>query len=136
VNRSDFQQLADVRIAEAKTLFAQGHFSGAYYLAGYAVECALKACIAKLTNQHDFPDKDAAKCYTHVIENLVALAQVQNERKVDSDADPDLGANWLTVKDWTEQSRYAQSGQGDAQRLLDAITDAAHGVLPWIKQRW
>jgi hypothetical protein len=96
----------------------------------------LEACIAKLTNQHDFPGKDAGKCDTHVIENLVVLAQLQNQRKTDSNADSDLAANWLTVKDWTEQSRYEQRGQADAQRLLDAITDAAHGVLPWIKQRW
>ena len=46
MNRSDFQQLADVRIDEAAVLFAQGKYDGAYYLAGYAVECGLKACIA------------------------------------------------------------------------------------------
>ncbi len=137
MNRTDFQQLADLRIAEAATLFGQGHFPGAYYLAGYAVECGLKACIATLTNQHDFPDKEfAIKCFSHDIEKLVVLAQLQTQRKVDSDADPDLAANWLTVKDWDEQSRYEQKEQADAQRLLDAITDAVHGVLPWIKQRW
>jgi len=44
---------------------------GAYYLAGYAVECALKACIAKKTQRHEFPDKrrvDAS--HTH---NLIQL---------------------------------------------------------------
>ncbi len=24
----------------------------------------------------------------------------------------------------------------EAQELIAAITDAAHGVLPWIRQRW
>ena len=46
MNRADFQRLADVRIDEAGVLLAAGRWSGAYYLAGYAVECALKACIA------------------------------------------------------------------------------------------
>src|SRR5262249_32127022 len=55
--RSDFQQLADVRIDEAAVLLAQGKFDGAYYLAGYAVECGLKACIARLTSQDDYPPK-------------------------------------------------------------------------------
>lgn len=43
LSRSDFQRLADVRIAEAKVLLDAGMWDGAYYLAGYAVECALKA---------------------------------------------------------------------------------------------
>ncbi|HET6883671.1 MAG TPA: hypothetical protein VFI31_26190 [Pirellulales bacterium] len=136
MNRADFQQLADLRIAEASLLLENAQFSGAYYLAGYAVECGLKACIAKLTKQDDFPDKDANKCYTHDIEKLVVFAQLQSQRKTDSNADPDLGVNWLIVKDWTEESRYEKKGQPDAQRLIEAITDAKHGVLPWIKQRW
>ena len=62
MNRTDLQQLADVRIAEAHALLtlAVPMSDGAYYLAGYAVECALKACIAKTVNQHDFPDKELA----------------------------------------------------------------------------
>jgi hypothetical protein len=42
VTRADFQKLADMRIKEAGILLAAGEFDGAYYLAGYAVECALK----------------------------------------------------------------------------------------------
>jgi HEPN domain-containing protein len=74
MTRDDFQQLADVRIAEAKALLDAGFADGAYYLAGYAVECALKACIAKLTNQYDFPPKNARDYYTHSIKDLVVLA--------------------------------------------------------------
>jgi HEPN domain-containing protein len=51
MNRADLQQLAELRITEAKVLLDNGFYAGAYYLAGYAVECALKACIAKLTNR-------------------------------------------------------------------------------------
>jgi len=57
MNQNDFQQLAEVRIDEAAVLLAHGKYDGAYYLAGYAVECGLKACIAKLSNQFDFPPK-------------------------------------------------------------------------------
>lgn len=45
MNRVDFRQLAGLRIAEAKVLLDNNLYAGAYYLAGYAVECALKACI-------------------------------------------------------------------------------------------
>jgi hypothetical protein len=98
VNRTDFQTLADVRIAEAKGLLDLGHWPGAYYLAGYAVECALKACIAKLTMAGDFPDKGfAAKCHTHLIESLVELAGLKAQRDADVKASVALQTNWVTA---------------------------------------
>ena len=45
-DQSTFRQLAEQRLAEAELLLANGFWSGAYYLAGYALECALKAKIA------------------------------------------------------------------------------------------
>jgi HEPN domain-containing protein len=57
MNRTDLQEIAEIRLRESKALLAAGLFDGTYYLAGYAVECALKACIAKRTQEHDFPDK-------------------------------------------------------------------------------
>ncbi|MCP5119377.1 MAG: HEPN domain-containing protein, partial [bacterium] len=49
MNRTDFQNLALERLDDAKVLLDGGRYNGAYYLSGYVVECALKACIAKLT---------------------------------------------------------------------------------------
>jgi HEPN domain-containing protein len=57
VDRRDLQELSKVRLKEAKALLDLGLYDGAYYLAGYAVECALKAGIAKETRRHQFPDK-------------------------------------------------------------------------------
>ena len=45
VDRKDLQELSKVRLKEATALLKLGLFDGAYYLAGYAVECALKACV-------------------------------------------------------------------------------------------
>ena len=84
MNRSEFQQLAEVRVREAEALLAAGLWDGAYYLAGYAVECGLKACIAKLTRAEEFPDKDwAVKCFTHKIDDLVKLAELEADHKTD-----------------------------------------------------
>jgi HEPN domain-containing protein len=55
MNRGELRQLAETRLAEAQILLRAGMWSGAYYLVGYAVECGLKACIAKGTKQDDFP---------------------------------------------------------------------------------
>ena len=57
--RSDFQKLAEDRIADAGALFEAHRYDAAYYLAGYAVECALKACIAKR-----FPRRQAQEYFT------------------------------------------------------------------------
>ena len=72
--RVELQQLAEERLVDAKLLLDNGRWPGAYYVAGYAVECGLKACIAALMKADEFPDKDFAKdCYTHNIEKLVGL---------------------------------------------------------------
>jgi HEPN domain-containing protein len=136
VNRADFQELADVRIAEAKVLLDQGMYNGAYYLAGYAVECALKACIAKRTNQYDFPLKKASDYYTHEIAPLVTYAGLADDRKDATDVNNDQRTNWSVVLKWTEKSRYGRNTESDARDLYNAITDPAHGVVPWIKVRW
>jgi HEPN domain-containing protein len=96
VNRSELQQLAEVRIRDAEALLAANQWSGAYYLAGYAVECALKACIAKLTAEHDFPDKEVVvKSYTHSIETLIDIAQLKLQRNSDAVSNSSLGTNWF-----------------------------------------
>jgi hypothetical protein len=66
MNRTDFQKLTELRLNEANTLLGGKCYEGAYYLTGYAVECALKACIAKQTQQHDFPIKNSDKIYVHI----------------------------------------------------------------------
>jgi hypothetical protein len=137
MNRTVLQQLADVRISESKALLDAGQWSGAYYLAGYAIECALKACIAKRTQQYDFPNKDLAqKSYTHKIWDLVKVAELNFDRDADAKANVNLAANWLVVQDWEESSRYQEWTEPDARRLYEAIADANDGVLPWIKGRW
>jgi len=136
--RAEFQQLAEARVEEAKTLLDAGKWDGAYYLAGYAVELALKACIIKKLMATDaFPKKDFSKdCYTHSVETLVGVAGLNLARGAATTADPVLSANWGTVKDWSEQSRHCRFTEVDARALYAAIADATHGVLSWIKTQW
>jgi hypothetical protein len=138
VNRDDLKALTDLRIAEAQRLMqAPAMPDGAYYLAGYAVECALKACIANLTKEGDFPNKKfAIECHTHAIEQLVKAAGLKAQRDADAAANVDLEANWSIVKDWTEESRYRRNDETKAKALIEAITHATNGVLPWIKSHW
>jgi hypothetical protein len=139
VNRADLQGLADVRIDEARVLLGltPSRPDGAYYLAGYAVECALKAAIAKLNNQHDWPEKKfVTDSHTHDLVALMRLAGLESALQAEMAANGPLGQNWLVVKDWSERSRYERHTQVKAQKMIDAVTDNANGVLTWIKARW
>ncbi len=137
MNRTLFQQIAEERVRDAEALLASGQWSGAYYVAGYAVECGLKACIAKLTLQFDFPDKDKAqRSYTHKIDVLLEVAGLVDQRKIDFQTNPDLAANWLIAKDWEETARYQLWIESEARKLLLAVTEPKNGVLPWIKGLW
>ena len=79
VNRRDFKRLAELRLREAEALLRARHFSGAYYLGGYAIECAMKACIAKKTKRYDFPPKPKStqEYYSHDLEQLVRAANLK-----------------------------------------------------------
>jgi HEPN domain-containing protein len=136
LKRKDFQNLALIRLEEAKVLLDNNQYSGAYYLSGYVVECALKACIAKLTQQYDFPEKKIVDdSHTHDLTKLVRSAglevPLQNRR-----SDPDFDPKWTEVKDWSEKSRYKEHTEQNARDIYLAITDPNHGVLQWLQQHW
>ena len=138
MNRRDVQRLAELRLQEAETLLRALHFSGAYYLGGYAVECALKACIAKKTKRHDFPESPntVREYYSHDLEQLVKVAGLKAELDKRKSSDPRFEDSWEIVIEWSEQSRYEVITRQDARNLLKAISDPDHGVLQWIKSLW
>lgn len=136
MNRTDFQQLAELRLKEANALLAAGFPEGAFYLAGYAVECALKACIAKRTSEHDFPEKESIKYYSHDLEILLGFAKLKDDFYQALRANPAMNANWIIAKNWAETSRYQMKTTADAAGLLKAIEDQTGGLLPWVQKRW
>jgi HEPN domain-containing protein len=142
VDRPYWQQLAEDRLEDARILLDAGRWSAAYYLCGYAVECALKACILAFLEQTPeviFQDKRfSEKCWTHDIEALVAAARLTAVRDAEADAavNPALGQSWLAVKDWSEQDRYQQKTEPAARKLYEAVADQTNGVLQWVRNHW
>jgi hypothetical protein len=132
------RQLVKERLREAKALLAARCWSGAYYLAGYAVECGLKACVIKhLMTTDVFPErKFSEQCWTHNLAQLVGVAGLKGALDAAFAADPDLSDNWDIVKGWSEASRYARTPKTRAEDLYHAIADKKHGVLTWIKGHW
>ncbi len=104
-SRADFEKLMVLRLEEAKLLIDQKRdWDGAYYLAGYAVEFALKIrIITQLMKSDSFPDKKLAEnFYKHDLTVLRRAAGLDDEMERDATVSMD----WDIVKDWSEQSRY------------------------------
>jgi HEPN domain-containing protein len=131
-SRGDFEKLMDLRLKEAKILLNKKDWDGAYYLAGYAVEFALKIrIISQLMKSDSFPDRKLAEnFYKHELTLLRKLAGLDDEMDNDAAVSP----QWDIVKDWSEQSRYEiGKSKKEATDLFHAIEKE---VLPWIKARW
>ncbi|MEJ7606257.1 MAG: HEPN domain-containing protein [Bryobacteraceae bacterium] len=126
-----------MRLREAQALLKLGLYDGAYYLAGYAAECALKACIAKKTARYDFPDKkNVLESYTHVLRDLIKAAGLEGVRLGRAAQDEQFRNNWDIVQLWSEQSRYEAYDSERAGNLLRALDDRSHGIIPWLKHHW
>ena len=82
-------------------LLSAGRWAAAYYLLGYAAECALKACAARQFQQDEVPEKAVVTAfYTHDLGKLLAISGVKVALEVRAQAEPDLQVNWNTVRDW------------------------------------
>lgn len=138
MNRTDLQLLADARVADAEALLQAKRWAAAYYLLGYAVECALKACVARQFRQDEVPDKTVVNdFYTHRLDKLLSISGAKAALDAKAGADPSFEVNWNTVRDWNETSRYDHStSEIKARDMLVAVADLTSGVLTWLKTQW
>ncbi len=140
MNRLQWQQLAERWLIDAKSLLDDRRWSTAYYVAGYAVECGLKACVlarVAATPEVIFDDrKFSEKCWTHSIRGLIDVAGLTAVLAADTAVNPRLTRNWSVAKEWRETSRYDTSTHWQAKKLYRSITDKANGVMSWIRVRW
>lgn len=118
MTRADLQRLTLARLQDAENLFNARRYSGAYHFAGLAVECAIKACIAKRTKRFEFAD----------LQSLLEEERAQN---------PGFDQNWSIIIKWRIDSRYDLSnGRQAASLLIASITQQPDGVLPWLQVYW
>ena len=136
MNKTEHENITAIRIKEAEILLMADCYQGAYYLAGYALECALKACIARQVKEFDFPDKKLANAsYTHKLVDLVITAGLKQELTEQEKQNEEFKLNWAVVIEWSEDSRYKFAiTKQEALDLFAAITDNESGILPWLKK--
>lgn len=138
LTRDKLQLLAGGRLEEARVLLENQRWTGAYYLTGLAVECALKACLARTAQQHDFPDKKFVnQAYTHKLKELAQLdGALWGELQSKVSSDVKLRSNWETAFLWNDENRYEMVEELQAKSLYAATTEPVSGVMEWIRRRW
>lgn len=137
MNLDQFKNLAELRIKDAEVLLEEGRFSASYYFSGLAVECALKACIAKKTAAYEFPDlKRAQKSWIHDLDELQKTAELSDSLNA-RNSSVSFAANWNTVKEWQINCRYdSEITETKAQEFFRSVTESKNGVLPWLRTLW
>lgn len=139
MNQADLQSPAQVRISDADALIKGGRWSFAYYVAGYAVECALKSCFLARIIYTGWVFQEKAKineCLTHNYGELINLSGLTDELNAQLAANPAFVGNWGITTQWKVTDRYGQKTEADPKALYAAITDDPDGVLKWIMYYW
>ena len=126
-------------------MLANGLHDGAVYLAGYALELALKARICKLLDS-DYPQGrgEFQSFLMHNYGTLVRLAGLEKQLD-EARLAIDFAENWSVLADdpatkgWSETWRYRRIGsvsQADAEEIIAALDNPSSGILPWIHSLW
>jgi HEPN domain-containing protein len=137
LGKEELKALSVAKLSDAQLLFAHERWSNAYYLAGYAVELAFKACLAGQFIADAIPDRKlVTDLHTHDLSKLVSLAGLQTALKQRQDQDVEFAQNWGLTAQWKPDSRYEIRDRSAADYLVHAVGDDAHGVLPWIRTFW
>jgi hypothetical protein len=140
LTRSDLQTLARRRLKEAKVLLDNRCYEGSFYLLGYAVECAVKACIAKQMRKGHFPPTRGFvdTCYIHDLERLFKTAELWTSFQADLNANAALRCNWQLIKPWNEAKRYdpGRLTKAVAEGAYQGVADPVNRVFQWLRLRW
>jgi HEPN domain-containing protein len=138
VDREQLQQLAELRLEDAEALIASGRWAAAYYLLGYAVECALKACVAQQFRTDEVPDRKLVNSfYTHRLDELLSISGAKSEFETRARSDSNFERNWSAAREWNEVVRYdLLITESVARRLYEAVTNGTSGILPWLRTQW
>lgn len=125
------RKAARQRLTSAEILLNHHQFLDSTYLAGYGVECALKALLFARTpqsRQSHVREQVFRGKSGHDLENLKARL-----RKQSVNIPPDVMQSFRTVGTWTTDLRYeVGSGSGDD---ANEFFDAAKAIVDWVEDQ-
>lgn len=125
------------RLDDARALLNADRWRGAMYMAGYAVECMLKAKLMRMFDCRQLRELEeelqrrgllsaAASVYSHQLGMLLRLTQRMDQLRSDRAFWPQFNM----VNRWVPAWRYSAdlSNREDAQDFLDAVTRIVHWI--------
>ncbi|HET6401435.1 MAG TPA: hypothetical protein VFH95_08560 [Candidatus Kapabacteria bacterium] len=116
---SDLKQLATEHLDDARALLGAQRFAGAIYLAGYAVECALKFRICDTLGWEEFPlTKEHRALKSHDLNFLLSFTGKLEEIK------RKYSIAWQIVEKWNPEMRYNRRSTISAE-ALDFLINAS-----------
>ena len=139
----DLKDLAETKLRESKALLDAGFPDGAYYLAGYVIELALKARICKILQWDTYPHQDIKEINkefkTHKLYQLILLAGLSKDLE-NKKLNDKFSENWSLIADWNESMRYKKSTgktrDEEVKNTIFAIEDSQNGIFTWLKNTW
>ena len=135
--RDELRANAQAKLDDARLLLDNKRYSNAYYLAGYAVELGLKACIAAQIPAETIPDKAFIKgILNHQFGGRLGSQGwrvCSMRRRTSTHNSPQIG-RWS--QNGSRTLRYESKDVTSASLLVHAIADPKSGVLEWIKTHW
>lgn len=135
IRGEQLKTLAEDRLNEAKLLCRNGYYQGAYYIAGYAVEFALKALICKRLGVEVFVggpgmSEVTRSLQTHHLPTLLVFAVLFTDLQREKDINESLFKDWSKVAEWSEQRRYEPLSC--SQQTVISFINASEHVMQWI----
>jgi hypothetical protein len=135
---SILKMLALERLQEAECLIGNGHFGGAYYIGGYAIELALKAVICKkldieIFDKEEVPRHISKSFMIHDLSDLVILAGMARDVQKISQEDDIFQESWSRVSDWSEQRRYELACQAE---YAEVFVISSKIIIQWLQKYW
>jgi len=132
--------MAISKLEEAELLSNGGYNEGGFYLAGYAVELALKAKVCEhldIPNLfYDSPFLKDLNLKTHNFNVLLLLTGKRNKFETALSKDVSLTKNWnIILTSWTPECRYNHCKsikKSAVSSLINAIGNKNNGILTWI----
>lgn len=139
IQGAQLKELAQHRLDEARLLNKNGYHQGAYYLAGYAVEFALKAVICKRLGVEVFAGgsnlAEVTKAlHTHHLPTLLVFAGLFSSLQNEKNSNENLFKDWSKVSEWNEQRRYEPLTC--SQLTVVNSINATERVMQWILKHY
>ena len=127
-----FFRAAKSRFAEAEGLHRLGLTLGAVYLAGYTVECQLKALVLSSTPEHG--QRSVLEQFRGRLGHDFAWLRGEYRAAVGGAPFPgEVTRGFFTVDDWSTNLRYSPNGvyDGDANDFMAAV----RVITAWVRER-